>query len=83
MTTTYPNDAPDVIDHIRSEAGKLVRRVNPGCDYAGPWYAPKVAEVADVMVRRICLSAVDTGRADLARKIRIAWERSGEPSAAR
>lgn len=66
----------DVIEHIKSEAAGLVRRVNPGCDYSAPWFAPKVDEVAEVMVRRICLSAKDSGRDDLARTIRIAWERN-------
>jgi hypothetical protein len=76
VTSVYPNGVPDVITHIRREAAALVRRVNPGCDYCGPWFAPKVAEVAEAMVRKLCLDMSDKGRADLARKIRIAWERS-------
>lgn len=72
----YPNGAADVIAHVRREADALVRRVNPGCDYSGPWFAPKVAEVAETMVRRICLDNVAAGRDGLARKIRLAWERS-------
>ena len=69
-------NAADVITDIRAEADALVRRVNPGCDYNGPWFAPKVAETAEALTRRVCLSLKDRGRDDLARKIRIAWERS-------
>ena len=66
-----------LIAHIRSEAAVLVRRANPGCDYSRPWFAPKVDEVAETMVRRLCLDNAAAGRADLARKIRTAWEMSG------
>lgn len=69
-------NAMDVITRIRDEADALVRRVNPGCDYSAPWFARKVAEVAETITRRLCLDLNDQGRADLARKIRIAWERS-------
>lgn len=69
--------ALDVIDRIRAEADALVRRVNPGQDYSAQWFAPKVAEVAETFTRRLCLNLVDLGRPDLARVIRIAWERSG------
>jgi hypothetical protein len=66
----------DVITRIKAEADAMVRRVNPGCDYTGPWFAPKVAEVAETLTRRLCLDLNDQGRGDLARLIRIAWERS-------
>jgi len=72
MTSTAT--APDLIAHIREQADALVRKVNPGCDYSGAWFAPKVAEVAGALVRRICLDNVAEGRADLARKVRLAWE---------
>ena len=81
MTGPYPGGVPDVITHIRNAADALVRRVNPGRDYTAPWFAPKVAETAEVMVRRLCLDFVDQGRDDLARKIRIAWEMSSIPKA--
>lgn len=68
--------ALDLIGHIKSEADAMVRRVNPGCDYTGPWFAPKVAEVAETLTRRLCLDLNEQGRPDLARKIRIEWERS-------
>jgi hypothetical protein len=64
----------DVISHVRRQADALVRRVNPGCDHDGAWFAPKVAEVTEAMVRRLCAGLNDLGRADLSRKIRIAWE---------
>lgn len=76
MTTVYPNGTPDVIDHIRTQADTLVRRMNPGCDYSGPWFAPKVTEVAEAGARKICLDLIGQGRADLARKIRLAWDAS-------
>ena len=76
MATVYPNGTPDVIAHIRNAADAMVRRVNPGRDCSGPWFAPKVAEVAEAMTRKLCLDLVDQGRGDLARLIRIAWERS-------
>jgi hypothetical protein len=68
--------ALDLIEHIKSEAAGMVRRVNPGCDYSGAWFALKVTEVAETMVRRICLDNVAAGRTGLARKIAVAWERS-------
>jgi hypothetical protein len=76
MSTVSPSSAPEMITHIRAEADALVRRVNPGCDYAGAWFAPKVAEVTEVLVRRICLDNVAAGLPELARKIRIAWEQA-------
>jgi len=68
--------ATDVITQICQQADALVRRVNPGRDYTGSWFAPKVAEVAEEMTRRLCLDLVGQGRSDLALKIRIAWEMS-------
>lgn len=76
MTSPSASSSPDLIADIREQAEALVRRVNPGCDYAGAWFAPKVAEVAEVIVRRVCLGNVAEGRAGLARKIRLAWEAS-------
>jgi hypothetical protein len=69
-------NAIDVITRIKQEADALVRRVNPDCDYTGPWFAPKVAEVAETITRRLYLNLTDQARPDLARLIRIAWERS-------
>jgi hypothetical protein len=69
-------NAADVITGIRDMADAMVRKVNPGCDYTGPWFAPKVAETAEAMTRKVCLDLKDKGRADLARLIRIAWERT-------
>jgi hypothetical protein len=74
MATHY-DSAADVIAHVRRQADALVRDVNPGRDYAGDWFAPKVAEVTEAMVRKLCLDLNDQGREDLARKIRIAWEK--------
>ncbi len=68
--------ALDVIAVIREQADALVRRVNPGRDHTGAWFVPKVAEVTEAMVRKLCLDLNDQGGGDLARKIRIAWERS-------
>lgn len=72
-----PGNAIDVITFINTQADELVRRVNPGCDYTGPWFGPKVAEVAETLTRGLCLTLNDQGRSDLSRLIRIAWERSG------
>jgi hypothetical protein len=82
MTSTAPSatapggDALDVIAVIYRKAGELTARVNPGADVTAPAFAAKRAEVAEVITRRLCLNLNDQGRADLARKIRLAWDRS-------
>ena len=68
--------AADVIAQIREQAAALARRANPGYDSTAPWFAPKVAEVAEAMTRKLCLDLTDQGRPDLARKLRIAWDRT-------
>lgn len=68
--------AIDVIAHIREQAAALVRRANPGCHCTALWFAPKAAEVAEAMTRKLCLDLTDQGRSDLARKLRIAWDRT-------
>ncbi len=68
--------ATDIIAQIREQAAALARRANPGRDYTAPWFAPKAAEVAEAMTRKLCLDLADQGRPDLARKIRIAWDRN-------
>lgn len=68
--------AADVVAHVRRQADTLVRDVNPGRDYSGDWFALKVAEVTEAMIRKLCLDLAGQGRQDLARKVRIAWERS-------
>ena len=72
------NTATDVIAQLRDQAAALARRANPGRDSTAPWFAPKVAEVAEVMTRKLCLDLADQGRTDLARKLRIAWDRIAE-----
>lgn len=68
--------ATDVIAQIGEQAAALVRRANPGRDYTASWFAPKAAEVAEAMTRKLCLDLAEQERPDLARKIRIAWERT-------
>lgn len=70
------NTAIDVIVQIREQATALARRANPDCDSTAPWFAPKAAEIAEAMTRKLCLDLVDQGRSDLARKLRIAWDRT-------
>jgi hypothetical protein len=66
--------AADVISHARRQADALVRAVNPGRDFDGDWFAPKLAEVTKAMVRRLRAGLNDLDRADLSRKVRLAWE---------
>jgi len=71
-----PGTAAGVVAHIREQAAVLVARVNPAADASSPAFAAKCAEVAEALTRRLCLDLAGQGRAELARKIRIAWERS-------
>lgn len=70
------NTATDVIAQIREQAAALTRRANPGCDSTASWFALKTADVAEAMTRKLCLDLADQGRPDLARKLRIAWDRT-------
>jgi hypothetical protein len=67
-------DTRDVIAHIREQAAALVLRVNQGRVFPAAALSAKTAEVAEAMTRKVCLDLSDQGRADLARKIRLAWE---------
>lgn len=69
-------NAVGVIAFIREQAAGLVTRVNPGCDTASPAFAAKCGEVAETLTRRLCLDLNEQDRGDLARKIRLAWDRS-------
>lgn len=69
-------NAFDVIAGIREEAETLVWTVNPGRTWTAEDFAAKTTEVTEAMTRKVTAGLTAQGRADLARKIRIAWERS-------
>jgi hypothetical protein len=75
-TAVQGGDALDVIAVIYRKSGELVARVNPGANPASPAFAAKRAEVAEAVTRRLCADLNGQGRADLSRKIRLAWDRS-------
>jgi hypothetical protein len=75
-TAVQGGDALDVIAVIYRKARELTARVNPGADVTTQAFAAKRTEVAEVITRRLCLDLNDQGRGDLARKIRLAWNRS-------
>lgn len=73
MTRIYQTST-DLVNHINEQAATLVRKVNPGRDYTQPWFAAKVAEVADAMARKLCRDNTAAGRPAIARAVRTAWE---------
>jgi hypothetical protein len=69
-------DADGAVTYIHGQSRAMVLKANPGFAWAPGQLDAKTAEVAEVLTRRLCLDLIDQGRADLARTIRIAWEKA-------